>query len=162
MRRINSDTLIALILLLACGALFHATFSFRETPLAIVTSELWPRVVIALLFVFSGIYLFQSVRAGATVEGGDRSGLKGWLLANRNVLWCFGLFAVFLLTLPYLGMLVGGALFVFAVLTAMGSRDLRSHLVNAAITVVSIGAMWAVFTFGLNVMLPEGEIFSVR
>jgi putative tricarboxylic transport membrane protein len=161
MRRFNSDTVIAVLLLLACGVLYHATYSFREIPLAIVTSDVWPRVVIVALSVFSAIYLFQSVRAGAADKGGRRVGLKGWILANRNVFWCYGLFALFLLTLPYLGMLLGGALFVFAVLTAMGRRDIGSHLINALIAVVSVGAMWAVFTFGLRVMLPEGEILSV-
>ena len=42
---------------------------------------------------------------------------KGWLGRYRNALACYGLFLVFLLTLPWLGMLIGGTLFVFAVLT---------------------------------------------
>lgn len=161
MRRLNSDTLIAVFLLLACGVLFHDTFFFRETPLAIVSSDVWPRVVLVLLFVFSAVFLFQSIRAGADPEQTKGRGPLAWLVANRNVLWCYGLFALFLLTLPYLGMLIGGGLFVFATLTAMGRNQLRSHAVNAVIAVLSMGIMWAVFTFGLHVMLPEGEILRV-
>ena len=161
MPRISSDTVIAILLLLISGVLFHDTFFFRETPLAIITSDVWPRVVLVLLFVFSGLYLFQSLRSPPGEEAGERTGVFGWIVANRNVLWCYGLYALFLLTLPYFGMLIGGGLFVFATLTAMGRNALRSHAVNATIAVVSMGVMWAVFTFGLHVMLPEGEIFRV-
>ena len=38
----------------------------------------------------------------------------------RNVIWCFVLFGAYLLAIPYLGMLIGGVLFVFALLTALG------------------------------------------
>ena len=161
MRRLNSDTVIAVMLLVVCGVLFHDTFFFRQTPLAIVTSEVWPRIVLVLLFVFSAVYLFQSVRAGD--DGGERRslGFIGWIVANRNVLWCYGLFTLFLVTLPWLGMLIGGGLFVFATLSAMGRNEMKSHALNAAIAVLSMGIMWAIFTFGLHVMLPEGEIFRV-
>jgi putative tricarboxylic transport membrane protein len=161
MRRLNSDTLIAVFLLLVCGVLFHDTFFFRETPLAIVTSDVWPRIVLVLLFIFSAVFLFQSVRADADTEEGKSLGPVAWIMANRNVLWCYGLFALFLLTLPWLGMLIGGGLFVFATLTAMGRNQLRSHAVNAVIAVLSMGIMWAIFTFGLRVMLPEGEILRI-
>jgi hypothetical protein len=30
---------------------------------------------------------------------------------------------------------------------------------HAIIAIVSVGAMWALFTFGLRVLLPRGEIF---
>ncbi len=161
MRRINSDILIAIFLLISCGVLFHDTFSFRETPLAIIKSSVWPRVVLGLLFIFSFIYLLQSIRS-------DTSSLKrkpidptGWIQANQNIFWCYGLFALFLITLPWFGMLIGGGLFVFAVLTAMGPNEIRSHLINAIIALLAMGVMWALFTFGLNVILPQGEIFRV-
>jgi hypothetical protein len=161
MRRINSDTTIAVLLLVACGFLFHDTFYFRETPLAIVPSNVWPRIVVGLLFVFSVVYLFQSLRKTPERADGKKSSLKDWIVANRNIFWCYGLFAAFLVTLPYLGMLIGGGVFVFASLTAMGRNEWRSHGINATIATVSMGAMWALFTFGLNVMLPQGEILRV-
>jgi putative tricarboxylic transport membrane protein len=161
MPRINSDTVIAVLLLLASGILMHDTFYFRETPLAIVSSAVWPRIVVGLLSVFSIVYLFQSLRRTPQRQDGEKPGLKDWVIANRNIFWCYGLFAAFLVTLPYLGMLIGGGAFVFAALTAMGQNAWRSHGVNAAIAIISMGAMWALFTFGLNVMLPQGEILRV-
>ena len=58
-------------------------------------------------------------------------------------------------------MLIGGTLFVFAVLTTLGERTVRRHLIHAGIAVGSISFMWAVFTFGLRVMLPPGEILRI-
>jgi putative tricarboxylic transport membrane protein len=84
--------------------------------------------------------------------------LKQWLRANRNVVGAFAAYFLFLLTLPYLGLLLGGSAFVYGVLTFLGQRDVRSHLVHALIAIVAVGFMWAVFTFSLGVVLPEGEI----
>ena len=35
-----------------------------------------------------------------------------------------------------------------------------AHAIHAAVAIVSITFMWSVFTFGLKVILPQGEIFS--
>ena len=78
----------------------------------------------------------------------------------RNPLWCYGLFLAFLLTLDYLGMLIGGVLFVFCLLTAVGGASKRNLIVHALIAVIMIGAMWALFTYALGVIFPQGEIFT--
>ena len=57
-------------------------------------------------------------------------------------------------------MLIGGVMFVFLLLTVLGDRTPRAHLIHAAVATVSIAFMWSVFTFGLKVILPQGEIFS--
>jgi len=163
--RISADTVIATLLLIASVILFQETFAFRTTPLAIIPSSIWPRIVLVLLFIFSLAYLVQSLRntrdnAEASRDN-ERLGLTGWVSANRNVVWCFGLFAAFLVTLPWLGMLLGGALFVFSVLTAMGENSWRSHVVNALTAVCAMGFMWALFTFGLGVMLPQGQLLRI-
>jgi len=161
MRRINTDTLIAIVLILVGITFFIDTFYIRETPLAIVKSRTWPRIVLCLLFIFAGVYLFQSLKKISGTQPRRQGGFKQRVLANRNVFWCFGLFALFLLSLPWLGMLIGGGLFVFATLTAMGRNEPRSHLINGLVAVLSMGLMWGLFTFGLNVMLPQGEILRV-
>ena len=40
-------------------------------------------------------------------------------------------------------------------------RLLMRDDVNGAIALLTVGSMWALFTFGLMVILPEGEIFTV-
>jgi len=34
-------------------------------------------------------------------------------------------------------------------------------VMHGVIAIVSVGAMWSIFTFGLRVMLPEGELFKL-
>jgi hypothetical protein len=122
----------------------------------------WPRAILSLLSVLSVIYLVQSLAApGAEVPAEHPGGLKAWLAYYRNPICCYGLFLAFLLTLPFLGILIGGVLFVFCLLTALGGLGGRKVAVHAAIALVSVGAMWAVFTFALGVILPQGMIFTI-
>lgn len=155
--RVNPDIVISLLLMVLSAVLFLETFGMQRVHLAIVGAKLWPRVVVIVLFFLSSIYFIQSIRSRRPPEEAAFS-VKGWLAKNRNVIGCFAIYGLFLLTLPYLGMLLGGSLFVFATLALIGRRDLRGHLVHAAIAVITIGGMWAVFRFGLGVILPEGEL----
>lgn len=160
MDRFHKDTLVAIFLLLFCGVFLAASFEIRETNYASLGAEVWPQIILALLSLLSFGYLVQSLRQPqAAKEAGGRR-FKAWFLTHLNALWCFVWFGLFLVAMPYLGMLVGGCLFVFATLTSLGRRNLRGHVQHAAIAVISVGFMWLVFTFGLKVFLPEGEIFS--
>ena len=76
------------------------------------------------------------------------------------MLWVFALFLVYLLTLPVLGMLLGGTAFVFLLLCALGGWHSRALAVHAIIAVVAVGGMWSLFTYGLGVILPQGEILE--
>ncbi len=160
MRSLTADTVIALALLALCGALFADTFSFEIPRMSAFGIRLWPRIVIGTLAALSFVYLLRSLKQGRA-EGGEPFAPRAWLKANRNVLACFGLFALFVATLPIFGMLIGGILFVYALLAVMGGHStLRLHAVNAAIAVVSAGGMWAIFTFALRVIMPGG-IFNL-
>jgi len=121
-------------------------------------SEVWPRVILTALFVLLLIYLFKSLITPPkdTIE---KRPLKVWLEMYRNPLWCFGMFFLFLISLPYLGMLISGILFVFITQTIIGSRDKRSLLLHALVAVGAVGGMWAVFRFGLGVVMPAGSLF---
>lgn len=161
MGRFHKDTLVAIFLLLFCGVFLVASFEIRETSYASLGAEVWPRVILTLLTVLSFGYLAQSLRDKRSRDSKSARGLRAWVLSYRNALWCFIWFALFLITLSYLGMLIGGCLFVYATLTSLGRRDWRSHALHAAIAVVSVGAMWALFSYGLNVFLPAGSLFGI-
>jgi hypothetical protein len=162
MNRINRDTLVAVFLLLFCGVFLVSTFYIRETTYATLGSEVWPRVILTALTLFSLGYLVQSLRQGRPKEEVPSGGFRGWLSTYRNALACFLWFGVFLITLPYLGMLIGGALFVYATLATLGERTLRAQAWHLTVAVTSVGVMWAIFTYALNVFLPEGELLSIH
>jgi hypothetical protein len=46
-------------------------------------------------------------------------------------------------------------------LTLLGGFSPKLIFKHLVISILSIGFMWMVFTFGLRVMLPEGEILRV-
>jgi putative tricarboxylic transport membrane protein len=160
MGRINRETVVAVSLLVFCGVFYWASLHVEDMGYETIGSEIWPQLILAVLFVLSLGYLFQALRDGDH-EAGPGGGFKGWLGRYRSALSCYGLFLIFLLTLPWLGMLLGGTFFVFAVLTVLGERTVRHHLIHAGIAVGSISFMWAVFTFGLRVILPQGEILRI-
>ncbi len=167
MGRLGRDAVIAILLLMACGILFWSTFSIRTPDYGQLKPSTWPRVVVGVLTLLSVIYLVQSLRRGPEDEpdkdddGPARApGLVGWILHWRNPLWCFALFLAYLVTLPFLGSLIGGVLFVFTLMGVLGGWSARNLLEHAALALIAVGGMWSVFTYGLGVILPPGEIFS--
>jgi hypothetical protein len=169
MGRLNRDAVIAIVLLTACGILFWSTFDIRAPDYGQLKPSTWPRTVLAALTLLCLIYLIQSVRNGpaAADEYDDRedgpapgTGLVGWIAYWRNPLWCFGLFFLYLVTLPYLGSLIGGVAFVFTLMGVLGGWKPASLVQHAALALITIGGMWSLFTYGLGVFLPQGEIFS--
>ena len=164
MGRLNRDTIIAIVLLMACGILFWSTFSIREPDYGQLKPSTWPRVVLAALSLLSVIYLSVSLRQGPDQPGDEprpEPGPGGWISFWRNPLWCFGLFLAYLITLPYLGSLIGGLAFVFTLMGALGGWAPRNLALHAMLSIATVGGMWCIFTFGLGVLLPPGEIFSV-
>jgi hypothetical protein len=158
MKRLNRDSVIAVLLLLFCGLLFRQTFFVRKVPFSTMGSEVWPRFILIVLFLLLALYLFKSLITPSTSNLSDRP-LKVWIEMYKNPLWCFGMFFLFLISLPYLGMLISGILFVFITQTIIGSRDKRSLMLHALVAIGAVGSMWAIFRFGLGVVMPAGSLF---
>ena len=169
MGRLNRDVVIAIVLLMACGVLFWSTFDIRVPDYGQLMPSTWPRVILGALTLLSAIYLLQSLRRGPApkddyIEDAEAPaaapGLLGWVAYWRNPIWCFFLFFLYLVTLPVLGSLIGGVLFVFALMGVLGGWRPRNLLLHGVLALVTVGGMWALFTYGLGVILPPGEIFS--
>ena len=161
MKNINSDTLIAIFLLLGCGVLFWSSFEIREPDYGVLMPSTWPRIIIGLIGILSIIYLIQSLR-GPTGNSNDKAtkSFVEFLIFWRNPAICFVMFFLFLLTLPILGMLIGGVTFVFLLMSLLGGWQKEKIVLHASVALLSVGSMWSIFTFGLGVMLPEGIIFN--
>ncbi len=156
---LNRDSIAAVLLLALTGVFYAATFTIRKTGYGTVGSEIWPRAILVALGALCLLYLVNSLRGRRSAKAGG--GLAGWFSTYRNALWCFFMYGVFLVTLPYLGMLIGGIAFVFLLLNILGGWQPRQLAIHGGIAVCTIGAMWAIFTFGLRVILPEGEVLRI-
>ena len=160
MKLLNKDVVIA-VLLFAVAALFYwDTYSIPKFGYASIGSEVWPRVILVPLFVLCGIYFFQSLKKRKTAEGGI-AGVGDFFRTYQNPIFSFVIFFLFLLTLDYLGMLIGGTLLVFALLTVLGHKTPKFLLLHAVIAIISVGSVWSLFTFALQVYLPEGELLHL-
>jgi hypothetical protein len=154
---INRDTVIAVFLLLFCGTFYAASFQIEQTSYGTIGAEVWPRIILVVLFALSAVYLFQSVRMGAGEAAEQKA---GFFTRYRNAILCYALFLGFLLTLDIFGMLLGGIAFVFLALSVLGERTPKQLAIHGIVAVIAVGAMWAIFTFALRVILPEGTILS--
>ena len=163
MGRLNRDILVAIFLLLFCGVFIGASFDIRTPDYGVLKPSTWPQVILGVMTFLCLIYLIQSIRAAPHEDErgtSQRAGILQFFNYWRNPILCFGMFFLFLLTLPVLGMLIGGISFVFILMTLLGGWAPRQLGVHAVIAVCSVGAMWSLFTFGLEVMLPEGVIYN--
>ena len=163
MNRLNRDTVIAIILMVFCGIFFWASFSIREPDYGVLPPSAWPRVVLVALSVLTVLYFVQSIRRTRTFDDSSSTagkGLKHWFSIWQNPIWCFVLFFGYVASLPVLGMLIGGVTFVFLLQCVLGGWSPRNLVVHALVALATVGGMWCIFTFGLGVLLPVGEIFN--
>ena len=184
----SRDVLVAIFLLAVCGVLWYASFDIRVPDYGQLSPATWPRIILGVLSALSLLYLLQSVRAAgstaataaATATDGNSSegreisdddssaaSLKNGRFSVvefysywKNVFWCFALFGLYLYSLPWLGMLLGALGFVFLLLCALGGWHPRKLLLHAVIAVLTVGGMWSLFTYGLGVLLPKGELLG--
>lgn len=169
MRRLNQDTIIAILLLMASGVLFWETMSIRSPDYGVLKPATWPQVIIVAMALLSAIYLIQSIKQGASDTDADPdapkkaardAGVLNWFIHWKNPIFCFTMFLFYLLTLPILGSLIGGVIFVFTLMGILGGFAPKKMVVHAALALATVGGMWAIFTYGLEVILPPGLIFS--
>ncbi len=166
MRTLDRDTIVSILLLVFCGFLIWAGFQIRDPQFGELPPAAWPQGVSYVLTAFCLIYFFQSVFSNKPAPEASTSnaspehpqGLIGWVKHFGNPIACFALYFLFLFTLPFFGTLIGGTLLVFLLLSLLGGIEPKKIGLHALIAVVSVGAMWSLFTFGLRVLLPRGEI----
>jgi putative tricarboxylic transport membrane protein len=160
MGSLNRDTIIASFMLIFWSIFLWASFDIRIVEYGTMEADVWPRGILVVLYVLTAIYLVQSLRAGPDAAPDEPFTVGGWLRKYRNPIWCFALYLLFLLTLDFFGMLFGGILLVFMLLNILGNHSPKDIAIHAAVAIISIGGMWSVFTFGLNVILPPSAFFE--
>tara|TARA_R110000868_G_scaffold325662_1_gene586519 strand:+ start:5824 stop:6309 length:486 start_codon:yes stop_codon:yes gene_type:complete len=159
--RLNRDTLVSLLLLVFCGVMISASLEIEDTSYGTMQSSVWPQAVLGILTVFCLAMFGQSVLKPAVAKP-ESSAASGGIGRYRNAITVYILFFLFLVTMPYLGMLLGGVGFVFLALTLLGEPELKRVPLHLAIAVGMVGLMWTIFTFGLGVLLPDGELLQLN
>ncbi|MEH6403655.1 MAG: tripartite tricarboxylate transporter TctB family protein [Sneathiella sp.] len=156
--RLNRDVYVGIFLLLTCAVFINATFEIKAPLFGQMSSALWPRIIITPLAILSAAFLIRSLRLKEP-EWEQKGSLINWFHYYKNPIKCFVLFFVFLVSLPYLGMLLGGVAFVFSMLCLLGGWTPKKLVLHASVAILFVGIMWSIFTFVLGVILPQGEIF---
>tara|TARA_B100000676_G_C17900445_1_gene744238 strand:- start:103 stop:591 length:489 start_codon:yes stop_codon:yes gene_type:complete len=159
---IKKDTIVAIFLLLFCGIMINSSFDIEDPGYQGMKASFWPTIVLCLLSIMCLVMLIKSVvtEAENNLNSNDTN-LTNVFFKFKNASICFLMFVLFLAFLDYLGMLIGGVLFVFGLLTMLGGFELKKIINHFIISIITIGIMWSIFTFGLKVILPEGEILRI-
>ncbi len=156
---LNRDFFVAVFFLALSVGMYIASFSLPEPMFGQLASWTWPRIILIPMGLLSLVMMVQSQTNGqGAVHLPD---LVAWLRENLNPFICFALFLGFLLTMPVLGMLLGGLLYVFLTLNVLGGWAPRQLALHAGISAVFVFGMWAIFSLVLGVVLPEGTILRV-
>jgi len=161
MSRLNRDTLVSTVILLVMAFFYAATFTIPETTYNSMKPAVWPQVAIGFTAFWTVVYLAQSLGSADSPRLGSSGGVRAFFSKYRNALICFFLFGAFVAVLPYLGILIAGVLFVFAVLAFIGGKQPKMIALYAGISITTVVGFWAIFTFLLGVMLPEGEVLKL-
>ena len=159
---INKDTIVAIFLLLFCGIMINSSFDIEDPGYQGMKASFWPTIVLCLLSIMSLVMLVKSMMASTDSNlNSENTNSQNVFLKFKNASICFFMFVLFLGFLDYLGMLIGGVLFVFGLLTLLGGFEIKKIINHLIISIITIGIMWSIFTFGLKVILPEGEILRI-
>jgi putative tricarboxylic transport membrane protein len=159
---INKDTIVAIFLLLFCGIMINNSFQIEDPGYQGMKASFWPTVILYLLSFMSFLMFIKSVvyKTDNNLDPIEEN-TSNIFLKFKNPLICFFMFILFLTFLDYLGMLIAGILFVFGLLTLLGGSSPKKLFNHFIISIITIGIMWSIFTFGLKVILPEGELLRV-
>ena len=150
------DGFTGLVVLAASLALFWATFGLERHPMVPVGPGFYPRIVLGITAAFAlGLVvadLFARRRhAAPAAEPAERHNYP--LVAAA-----FGVFAAYVLALPWLGFRAATFLFLLAmpvVLERPASR--RRWVLVAAIAAIATAVVYFVFERYLHVLLPRGR-----
>lgn len=157
---LNRDTITAIVLLMICGALFVSTTQMAPPMFGQMPATLWPRMILLPLALLSVLLLIRAQRGDGKNAAPARS-LSEWFAYYKAPIVCFALFFLFLVTMPILGMLLGGLLYVFVTLCFLGGWSAPLILRHGLIAAIFVIGMWAIFTQLLGVFLPEGILLRV-
>ncbi|MET3600817.1 tripartite tricarboxylate transporter TctB family protein [Martelella mangrovi] len=148
--RIGTLCFLVLVAAIAAG-LIVATFSFPDTPLATdVGPARFPDLFATVLIALCAIQFYMTLKAPAAepVRAAPRAERPNYLRVALGILATI----VCIYAMSYVGFAIAAAIYLFVLMRLMGRRQL---VWNAIFAILLTAAIYLVFSYGLNVPLPE-------
>lgn len=152
------DGYTGLVVLAASLALFWMTLGLERHPMVPVGPGFYPRIVLGITAALAIALIAADVLARRRRMPAPAAAAEAQSRNYRLVAAAFGVFAGYVLALPWLGFRVATLLFLLAlpvVLERPGDR--RRWIVVAVLAVLATAATYFVFERYLHVLLPRGR-----
>lgn len=157
--RLSRDTLAGLICLALSLWLLYLTRGLPRNPLVPVGPDFYPRIVLALMAVFSALLVIADMIAGwrknsaPATPSAVPAGARNYALVGVT----FTVFAAYVFLLPVLGYRVATFLFVAALQIVLERpRSGRRWIVVVTAALATVIVTYLAFESYLSVLLPRG------
>ena len=160
-----ADIVTGIVVVIIGIATYFASFNIRVAPGAgNISASTVPRIC-SVIFILLGIMLtFQGIKiynrmAGEKSEKIAKDEKKKLLDSLAGIAAVILIFAVYILALPVIGFLLCTPVFIFLIALLLMPRSERTRgsvIKIAVVSVISTGAIYALFVLGFSILLPSG------
>jgi hypothetical protein len=165
---VGRDAVTGLVVLAASLALFWGTLGLERHPMVPVGPGFYPRIVLAITAAFALVLVIADMvsrrKRGAPRPPVARSAPRPPVARAATapnyalVLVSFGIFAGYVVLLPWLGFRVATPIFLAAMQVALERpSNARGWARVAAVAIIATVATYLVFESYLHVLLPRGR-----
>ncbi len=149
MRR--ADIIVGTGLIILSAWFFWYASAYRKATIYYYGPNFFPQILSIMMSLCAVSLIVKAIR-GDVLPQEDRIDPKGFIRMMVAIGMCIG----YLLIMQVIGFAMGTCVFLFALMTFLGYRDLIKRIASS---VVSSLIVWAVFRYFLIIPLPTG-IFS--
>lgn len=139
------DRWVAVVLLVAGAGLFYDTFFFRTFDWDPVGMAFWPRM---LLGGMAAVAVWHIVKGRVGVERAERFTPRAFVVFGGGLAYVF--------LLGYLGFFIVTPVALFAYSLWLRPLSARAVVSGAFVATVGTGLVYAIFEYGMDVILPRG------
>ncbi|MGM8931819.1 tripartite tricarboxylate transporter TctB family protein [Salinicola halophyticus] len=119
----------------------------------------FPRLVLSALVIFNLAIMVQSMTALRGTGRAASVGARRWFLQRRLAFATLAAFAIYALSMPWIGFAMASLLFLLAVQFILGARRGRRLLIAAIIAAIFGLGLYALFSHVFLISLPPGRLW---
>jgi hypothetical protein len=119
----------------------------------------FPRLILGALVVFNLAIMVQSMMALRGTDRAASAGARQWFLQRRLAFATLAAFAIYALSMPWIGFAMASLLFLLAVQFILGARRGRRLLIAAIIAATFGLGLYALFSHVFLISLPSGRLW---